>query len=190
MESEQIHPLDPEIYQRNELILDDSHQEESTILRFMTWNVLANGYKSSFPTVPEPYFNEEYRYNLMIQEILANSIEINGVKSVPDIVCLQEVNMAEELIDILNKSKSDDYLDFEYRYENIVFTNEKKFGCYILYDSTKYKVITSKIDYFRGPLGDNLMDRGYVICLFEHSDTKKKICVCTTHLDADKKSDK
>ena len=159
METEQKHPLDPDVYQRNELILDDTHNEDLTVLRFMNWNVLADKYTSSFSSVPACYFKKSYRYNLMVLEIIANAIDIKGSLSLPHIICLQEVNMGERLLETINKAKVDGLQDFDYKWDYILDTHRKRFGNFILYDSTKYKLVATKKDFFRGLFGDNLMDR-------------------------------
>ena len=177
MDTKEEHPLEPEVYQRNEFIIDESRDDSLKLLRFMTWNVLANGYRPSFPTVPDCYFVEEYRYNLMIQEIKANAIEINGTMTLPQIICLQEINMGDELIKMLNGLDLEGFQSINYKYDFIINNLSEEFGNYILYNSSQYKLLSSKKDFFRGVFGDNKNDRTYIIVLLEHLESSKKICI-------------
>ena len=119
---------------------------------------------------------------MIIQEIENNGEEINGKIQLPGMILIQEMDMLDEIYDLLNSRNKEIYGDFEYSYEFIAKDGDHNDGLCLFYDTEQYKALYIKKDHYRGPLGDHKSNRVYLMILFEHIETQKKIIVCTLHL--------
>ena len=74
------------VYKREELIIDSTAELESTCLRVMHWNVLADVLAHGFPKVKSEHLQKDFRVGLMIEEIKACAIDIQGELTLPHLI--------------------------------------------------------------------------------------------------------
>ena len=186
MEGLNTHPFEADLYTRKERVIFDTPDPEKVQLRLMQWNMLADCLCYNFPKVHKRYLEKDFRLPLIIQEVEASSTIINGALRLPPLILFQEMDMKEEIFDRINALDKEKYGEFEYAYEFIAKTGEHKDGLCIFYDVDQYRALQVKKDHYRGPKGDNRSNRVYLMILFEHIETGKKIVVCTLHLKSKK----
>lgn len=131
--------------------------------------------------VPKGYLQKDYRLPMIIQEIEDSSEEVDGKKKLPALILLQEVDMLDDIYTKLNSLSKEVYGEFEYSYEFIPKAGDHNDGLCLFYDTEMYKELCVKKDHYRGPLGDQKSNRVYLMILFEHIETRKKLIAWTLH---------
>lgn len=187
------HPRAPSLYQRVERILDPSSDTDKVLLRLMQWNILADCLAYSFPKTPQEYLQKDFRLPLIIEEMQQAGLPLKnadsesvGTPQLPDIILCQEMDMADEVLSRLNALDVDTYGTLNYKHEMIAKTGDHNDALCVFYNANIYTPLHVKKDYYKGPNGDLKSRRCYLMILFEHIPTGKKIVTCTLHLKAKK----
>lgn len=168
--------------------MDSTKDSNKVSVRIMQWNVLADILAHKFPRVPQEYLEKDYRIPLIVEEMKQAGLGARSGESspklgsqLPDIIMCQEMDMEDEILSRINSADSEVFGDTKFAYEVIAKSGEKNDALCIFYNTQVYRVIHVKKGYYRGIKQDTMSRRCYLMMLFEHIPTGKKLAACTLH---------
>ena len=138
-----------------------------TLLSVFQWNILADSLATNFSNVPDEDLKFENRVKLFKEAF--------SQFKMTDIFTLQELDRAEEIMEIINSLSEDEYL-----IEHIAKFGAHPDGPCVIYNSKALELIHVKKDRYRSIFEDGqaegkISNRVYVICVFRHKESGKVI---------------